>query len=160
MPASWQSDQVPCYYPVADTPNLFAEINGSVLGGRTFVEVAFPAAKVFAFEEFEWQPHLDPSTGTWVSDGTYFAYPNAHVGKLMFDGSVNDWATSGSGHGWNPYDPDDPADPLDDWQQRYLPLDQFPLPKPRTDEGRRRKLYQWFRWTRDGLQGVDYPTAP
>ena len=148
VPASWQLDQLPCYYPVHDTPNLFAGPADAELGGRTYDDVRFPSAKVFVHEEFEWAPRLDPRTRAWVSDGTYFAYPQARVGKLMFDGSVNSWVTGGSRRGWNP------AQPSVDWRQRYLPLDTFPLWPASTLSN---EIWpQWFRWTRLGLQGIDY----
>ena len=150
VPVSWQPDYFPCYVPVSETPHLFSGSGDVDLGGRTYDDVRFPSAKVFVHEEFEWAPRLDPRTRAWVSDGTYFAYPNARVGKLMFDGSVNTWVTADSHPGWSP------AQPSVDWTQRYVPLDTFPLWKPRTDEGLERELPQWFRWTRLGLQGIDY----
>lgn len=154
-PASWQPDESPSCFPISDTPHLFGgATEGVELGGRFFADVANPAQKVFVFEEFEWQPRLDPDTGTWVSDGTWFAYPNAHVGKLMFDGSVNDWQTGASNVGWNPSSPDY------EWKQTYKVLDTFPEWKPRHVAAQSRLLPQWFRWTRDGLQGIDYPTSP
>ncbi len=136
------------YGPVADTPHLFAAGAAfTEMGGRTIDEVAFPGQKVWIHAEFEWRPRYDWGAGAWVSDGLWATYGAARAPKLMFDGSVNDLPASRAGSSWNPGDPATPV-----WRQRYIPLDTFPLP----NGDRTRQLDQRFRWTRDGLAGIDY----
>lgn len=142
------------YAPVASSPHLFQlcglgmfSRGAELSDGRRFDEVWFPGKKVYFFEEFDRERDGDP----------YFAYPQARVEKLMFDGSVDRQSSRLAQTGPSPCK--SAAEP---WSQRYLPLDAFPLPLSglnETDE-----LPQPFRWTRLGLFGVDYtnrgPTAP
>lgn len=145
--SAWNPDGIdePSYVPVASTPHLFM---GNGLGqggefidlsGRDFAEVAFPATKVFFFEEFDREQPGDP----------YFGYDQARPEKLMFDGSVNGFASGDASPSWNA------AQGKQVWTQRYLPLDTFPTELP----GREGDLLsQRYRWTLGGLSGVDYAT--
>lgn len=152
VPASWQPDAVPGYVPVAYTPHLTMSVSpsgGSIpLGGRRLSEVALPAQKVHVHEEFDWRPVFDTGSMSWRSDGAWFAYGSARVGKLMFDGSVNDLPSAMSNPGWNAVQPDRV------WEQPYRAIHTFPLFRG-TDSNR--KLPMRFHWTRDGLGGIDYP---
>ena len=142
VPAAWNTDGIggqPTYIPVADTPNLFQGGNDVPLGGRKYLQVAHPSMKVYQFEEFD-----------RFSDrqGLYFAYPEAKCNLAFFDGSVRRLSTSEANPGWNP------AQPNQEWTQKYLPLDTFPPPKEGL--GNSREYCQRYRWTRYGLQGVDF----
>ena len=144
VPAAWNSDGIagaPTFIPVANTPHLFQDApGGAPLGRRRYTQVAHPSGKVHTFEEFD--RFSD-------KDGLYFAYPEAKPNLGFFDGSVRSESSADSNPGWNP---DTPAD---EWRQRYIPLDTFPLPKDGL-ENNNVEYCQRFRWTRHGLQGIDY----
>ena len=147
VPAAWNSDGTSgqsTYIPVNDTPHLFQELvrgndQYAPLGRRRFSQVAHPSGKVLMFEEFDRFSDMA---------GLYFAYPEAKCNLAFFDGSVRNMQTADANSGWNPNTPGD------EWMQRYVPIDTFPLPKSglrETDE-----FCQRYRWTRHGLQGVDF----
>ncbi len=142
VPAAWNTDGISgalTYSPVADTPHLFAGSNAVPLGRRKITQVAHASGKVMLFEEF------DRFTD---KRGLYFAYPEAKPNLAFFDGSVRSELTADSNAGWNP------SQPGTEWMQTYVPLDTFPLPKGGLgDPGR---YCQRFRWTRYGLQGIDF----
>ncbi len=134
VPAAWNRG----YGPVSDTPHLFSAPNGALLGGKRYAAVSFPSGKVHMFEEF------DRFTS---SDGIAWMYPEAKCNQLFFDGSVRGEVSANCNPGWNPNN----ATAL--WRQKYVPLDTFPLwfkGEP-SDE-----WFQYFRWTREGLSGIDY----
>jgi len=83
------------------------------------------------------------------SAGLYFAYPEAKCNLAFFDGSVRNEQTADANPGWNPDEPEQPA-----WTQIYVPLDTFPLPKGGTNDPT--QYCQRYRWTRYGLQGIDF----
>ncbi len=146
---TWMPDEHPTYGPVPDTPNLFQASGSSVrLGGRQLHEVVFPAGKVWMFEEFEWRPRFDWGSGAWESDGIWAPYAAARSGKLMFDGSVHDRPAADAASAWHPW-----ASGLEPWVQRYVPIMTFPAWR---GDDRNREIDQRFRWTRDGLAGIDY----
>ncbi len=146
--SAWNPDGIdePSYVPISDTPHLFRPYflgagQGSGvtldLSGREFSEVAFPSGKVYFFEEFDREQPGDP----------YFAYDHARPEKLMFDGSVNSFASGEAGVSANA------GEGVRNWRQRYVPLDTFPTELP----GREGELLsQRYRWTLGGLRGVDY----
>jgi prepilin-type N-terminal cleavage/methylation domain-containing protein len=142
VPAAWNTDGIAgsaTYIPITTTPHLFQGGTGIPLGRRKFTQVAHPSGKVMMFEEFD-----------RFSDkkGLYFAYPEAKPNLAFFDGSVRSELTSDSNAGWNPDQPDT------EWLQKYLPLDTFPIPKGGL--GDNTEYCQRFRWTRFGLQGIDF----
>ncbi len=142
VPAAWNTDgingQVTCY-PVATTPHLFATPNTVRLGERKYGQVAHPAAKVLQFEEFD---------RFSSRSGLYFMYPDAQSNLSFFDGSVRRERTGDANPGWNPNTPNA------EWKQRYVPLHTFPEPKTGLNE--QTTYCQRYRWTRYGLQGIDY----
>ncbi len=130
------------YRPVAATLHLFAATGPGVqLGRRNISEVAFPSQKVWMFEEFDREQAGSP----------YFGYDHARTEKLMFDGSVNRWA-SGDAHASIV-----PEYGLQPWKQIYVPLDTFPVPMGGL--GDMTLVHQRYRWTFRGLGGVDYGAA-
>ncbi len=142
VPAAWNTDGINgqvTYVPTANTPHLFQGGGNIVLGRRKVTQVAHTSSKVMMFEEFD-----------RFSDkkGLYFAYPEAKPNLAFFDGSVRSELTDECNPGWNP----DEADTV--WRQFYVALDTFPEPKGGLSD---RTLYcQRFRWTRHGLQGIDF----
>ncbi|MCC5822374.1 MAG: hypothetical protein LAT64_06535 [Phycisphaerales bacterium] len=146
---AWQPDQPNTppsfspgiYYPTQTTPHLYPSSfpNVFIAEGRNYAEVAFPSGKVHYFEEFDRRQAGSP----------YFAYDHARPAKLMFDGSVNEWASGFASESA------DPLDPRPRWRQRYVPLHEFPLPL--TGFGEETLLSMRYRWTFGGLRGLDYP---
>jgi len=142
VPAAWNTDGIngsPTYSPVSTTPHLFTGSPNLRLGRRKVTQVAHTSSKVMMFEEFD-----------RFSDkkGLYFAYPEAKPNLAFFDGSVRSELTDECNPGWNPTEPDAV------WRQTYIPLDTFPEAKGGENDP---TLYcQRFRWTRHGLQGIDF----
>ncbi len=138
VPAAWNQDRTPSYSPVAQTPHLFTAVGNVPLGGRKYSEVSFPSAKVHMFEEFD--RFSDAEGIAWM-------YPEAKCNLLFFDGSVRAEQSSDCNVGWRPQNPGQL------WRQAYIPLDTFPLwyKGDHTD-----RWFQYFRWTREGLRGVDF----
>jgi type II secretory pathway pseudopilin PulG len=126
--------------PVPQSPHLvtFSGRIDRLSRGRKFAEVAFPSGKVHLFEEFDRRQTGDP----------YFAYDHARPEKLMFDGSVNGRSSGEANPSWNPSSDDK------DWRQTYVPFHEFPIPLG--GFGDDTQLSQRYRWTANGLKGVDY----
>lgn len=152
VPAAWNTDGIggqATYHPVADTPHLFGnnyDGNGVStqipIGKRKFNQVAHPAGKVFQFEEFD---------RFSTRQGLSFMYPEAQCNLSFFDASVRRIASAEANPGWNPDQPDTT------WVQTYVPIDTFPEPKEGL--GDNTQYCQRFRWTRYGLQGIDFGGA-
>lgn len=142
VPSAWQSDGPNRYLPVATTPNLFT--GGpfvDLASGRNITEVSYPSQKVWMHEEFD-------------RDGKaplYFGYDQARAEKLMFDGSVNSWASGDANVAVVP------EYGFSAWTQRYVPLDTFPVPMGGLGDAA--EVHQRYRWTYRGLKGVDYGNA-
>jgi prepilin-type processing-associated H-X9-DG protein len=140
VPHAWLDDVDPQYTPSAESPHHL--VKGELekaLGGRRMSEVAHPSAKVFLYEEFD--RFSD-------SDGIYAAYPTARINMAFFDGSVRQEVVGDSNSAFDAEYPDAV------WEQRYVPLDTFPVPM--SGLGELKKLDMRFRWTKGGLSGVDY----
>ncbi len=142
VPASYSQDQrignLTTLAPAAGTSNLF-NVGNTPYGGRRASDVAFAPQKVWMFE---WHDRHSSDQGLW------YAYPQARPNKLMFDGSVNDFATGDASEGFSPNDPTDP----EPFVHAYTPLSTEPAPV-----GDPSQLYAVsYRWTRGGLAGIDY----
>ncbi len=125
--------------PVPSTPHqLLVGQSVRFSDGRNYLEVIIPSAKVHLFEEFDHEQAGSP----------YFGYDHARPAKLMFDGSVNDWASGAANPSWNP------RDGKVEWRQKYVPIHTFPLPAGGL--GDETLLSQRYRWTLGGLKGIDY----
>jgi type II secretory pathway pseudopilin PulG len=140
--SAWNRDGLAlesAYIPLAATPHL-SQGNSTVrlADGRFYPEVAFPSSKVHFFEEFDRRQAGTP----------YFGYDHAAPLKLMFDGSLNDRPSGEANASWNP------AMGKQEWRQRYVPLHTFPVPLG--GFGDETLLSQRYRWTFNGLGGVDY----
>jgi competence protein ComGC len=140
VPSAWNPDTIGLrYIPIPQTPHLFVSGGGVDLHtGRNISEVVYPSQKVWMFEEFDREQAGSP----------YFAYPQAQSEKLMFDLSVNSWA---SGDANSAVVPEYGMFP---WKQTYVPLDTFPVPIGGLGDSR--LVNQRFRWTFRGLLGFDY----
>ena len=145
VPAAWNADRGATYVPIPDTPHLFTAYQPDnrppQLGRRRFSEVAFPSAKVYMFEEFD---------RVTDRDGLYFAAPEATCNLMFFDGSVRAETTRNANAGAHPVD----TPQTTCWKQDYVPIDKFP--KWNGSLKRNAAIPQWYRWTRGGLQGIDF----
>ncbi|MCR9075703.1 MAG: hypothetical protein NXI07_06655 [bacterium] len=139
VPDAWQPDSGPRYIPVADSPHLFSGSSGVPLSaGRRITSVLHNANKVWMFEEFDRDR----------SHPLYFGYDEAEVEKLMFDGSVNSWASGLAAPSVVP------EYGIFHWKQVYVPLDKFPVPVGGLGDST--EVSQRFRWTYGGLTGINY----
>ena len=139
VPYAWQGDGPDnVYAPVASTPHLYQSIGTPELGRRLMGDVAFPAQKVHMHEEFDFEQKRYP----------YFAYDHAIPEKLMFDGSINSQSSGDANSSYSP------ANPSEEWTQTYIPLDTYPIPLGGLNDPT--QLNMRYRWTLNGLQGVDY----
>jgi len=140
VPHAWVDDVDPQYSPSADSPHHMVKGDSEEpLGGRKMSEVKFPSQKVFMYEEFD--RFSDPK-------GIYAAYPEAMINMAFFDGSVRQEMVEDANSAY------DDENPTRVWEQRYVPLDTFPVPMGGLGE-----LKKWdlrFRWTKGGLGGVDF----
>jgi len=140
VPSAWQQDHpAQRYIPVESTPHLFAGGFGIDLHtGRRFTQVLHPSNKVWMHEEFDRDRN----------QALYFGYDDAKTDKLMFDGSVNNWASGIAAPSVVP------EHGIFHWRQKYVPLDRFPLPVGGL--GDETLISQRFRWTYGGLSGINY----
>ncbi len=137
---AWVDDDEPQYVPMAGSPHHMVDMGtGKPLGGRKMTEVKFPSLKVFMYEEFD--RDSDPK-------GIYAAYPEAKVNLAFFDGSIRGERTMSANSAFDAGNPDGV------WEQRYVPLDTFPVPMGGL--GEEELLDLRFRWTKGGLGGFDF----
>lgn len=149
VPASWSPDtrvgDMLTVGPVERYYNLFTRIDrGLRLGNRKLSEVNFPGAKVFMFEY-----HDRHSSDKAI----FYAYPVARSNLLFFDNSVRAELTEGSNPGFDPNNPSGVA-PAVIYDPAPGAADPPPLYNPDGDT-----LKGHYRWTRDGLRGVDFGGA-
>ncbi len=143
VPDAWQSDRPgQRYIPVADTPHLFFlsgfPFDGFLSNGRKITDVLHNANKVWMYEEFD-RDRAQP---------LYFGYDEAQSEKLMFDGSVNNWASGIAAPSVVP------EEGIFHWRQTYVPLDTFPVPVGGLGDST--LVSQRYRWTYGGLAGINY----
>ncbi|MAO20677.1 MAG: hypothetical protein CMJ25_07995 [Phycisphaerae bacterium] len=141
VPFAWQGDGPnDVYVPVSSTPHLYSGTGSIVLGQRLMSDVAFASQKVHMHEDHDREQKRFP----------WFAYDHAAVEKLMFDGSINSQISGEANDSYSP------ADPNNVWRQRYVPIQHYPIPLGGFNDST--ELNMRFRWTKNGLQGIDYPT--
>ena len=106
---------------------------------RRYSEVAFPSAKVHAYDTH--QRHFGRP---WI----YYAIPDARVPVLMFDGSVSMRLTKDANEGFQPNNPRSP----EPTQFRYVPFG--PDGDALNADGD--EVIGYYKWTRGGLRGIDF----
>ena len=140
VPAAWNGndpDFGDVYGPVDSSMHLMFNPVGpftSLHYGNQMSHVLFPSSKVFIHEEYDRRRAVP----------TNYAYDAARPYKLMFDGSVNQRASGQANPAVNPI-----TGEL--WTQPFIPLDTYPFAGFIWDVVNPR-----YRWTLDGLAGVDY----
>jgi hypothetical protein len=103
-------------------------------------DVTFPSQKV----------HMHDSQDRHHFPGRqlYFGYPQARQPLLFFDSSVRTFRSGDGNEGWNPRVPT-----ADDYRYPYAP-DAWESP---TLSGQAtEQVHAYYRWTRGGLQGIDF----
>lgn len=139
-PASFSPDKWPTFKQANSEHNLFStEGFPFKLGGRRGGEVQFPSQKVFFFEYYDHH----------ASRPQYYAYEDSKCALSFFDGSGSRRPTGEANRGWNPKNPTSPPrfiyKPDPSWE-----------PGGTTNGSTTQVLDGWYRWTRGGLQGLDY----
>jgi prepilin-type N-terminal cleavage/methylation domain-containing protein len=116
---------------------------GAVLGGKKLADVAFPGNKVSMHDSH--QRHMSNK------GPRFYAYTDARLPLLFFDGSVRVEITDDSNWGWAPNSPT-ASGPGGYTRMRYQP-DAWEGPLPSTAES---LVTGHYRWTRGGLAGIDF----
>ncbi|HZW09306.1 MAG TPA: prepilin-type N-terminal cleavage/methylation domain-containing protein [Phycisphaerales bacterium] len=146
VPASWAPDKrsggvsTVSQYPLDH--DLFTFPQETPLGRRQIREVDFPSSKVQMFDFYDRHSTAKPQ---------FYAYADAKTDLLFFDGSVRFLRTGDSNISFRPNNPS---------MDRGMTMDYVPNPayEPPARSGRNKDedLETYFRWTREGLHGVDY----
>ncbi|MCB9844414.1 MAG: type II secretion system protein [Phycisphaeraceae bacterium] len=156
VPASYDRYASDIRSPVAQTRRIsqtnlhrdyinpgFHELGGETL---TNADVRFPSNKVF-FYDSQGRHHGRRSL--------FMGYPDARVTMLMFDGSVGIRRSDESNPGWKPTSPAEPGPA----QYYYGPESWEPPIRDGTWTNWQDLVNGYYRWTRGGLEGVDYDSA-
>lgn len=148
VPASWAPDQrtsVPTVTQSTNNHNLFTYAgDATTLGRRRASDVYFPSSKVQYFDYFS--RHRGRLN-------LFYAYPEAIVSLLMFDGSVQLRMSQDANEGFQSNQPASPSPTYLQYQPRITPWES-PTPTGNPFD----TLKGWYRWTRGGLRGVDFGT--
>jgi len=104
--------------------------------------VDFPSSKVQMFDFYDRHSTAKPQ---------FYAYPDAKTDLLFFDGSVRFLQTGNSNKSFRPNNPQNDRGTTMD----YLPNPAYE-PPARSGGEKDEDLESYFRWTREGLHGVDY----
>jgi len=147
VPVSWTQDKRTVnsrpVYQYKRNHDLFWFPGNTILGRRQIREVDFPASKVQMFDFYDWHGGAKPQ---------FYAYADAKSNLLFFDGSVRFKTVGESNKSWKPLQPGDLS--------KHSLMDYVPNPvfEPPTRSGNASDvdLESYFRWTREGLHGVDY----
>jgi prepilin-type N-terminal cleavage/methylation domain-containing protein len=147
VPAAWSPDQGPeAVWQYTEHPHLFYTPGRTTpWGGRRFYEVTFPGQKVWYYDFFD----------RHRKKALYHAYDDAVSSLLFFDTSVRAIETRQTNVGFDPSNPKS-SSPT---RYNYTPDGYFARGiEPPTRSGKASELVTgYFRWTRGGLKGVDYP---
>ena len=147
VPASWAPDKrigsVMTVSQYVANHDLFTFPLATELGKRQLREVDFPSSKVQMFDFYDRHS---------VATAQFYAYPDAKVDLLFFDGSVRYLMTGDANLSFIPNNP---------WNETGRTLTTYrpnPVYEPPTRSGGAAdaQMETYFRWTREGLHGVDF----
>jgi len=145
VPASWAPDKgtpaTNTVYQYKQNHDLFWFPNPR-FGERQIREVDFPSGKVQMFDFYDFHS---------AAKAQFYAYPDAKTNLIFFDGSVRFLTTGDSNKSFPPNNPRSPQTTLMD----YRPNDLYE-PPTRSGGVADTDLETYFRWTREGLHGLDY----
>jgi hypothetical protein len=149
VPCAWSPD-LGTPYPVSQDrelvpgSHLLYGDSGLKLGGRRIDEVGYPSQKVMLFDLFDRHS---------AKRMRFYAYPRSIQPLLFFDGQVTMRKTGDADRGWDPNDPTSPNPTV----YHYYPAGN----EPPTESGHEYDdVYGYYRWTRKGLNGLDYGGKP
>jgi prepilin-type N-terminal cleavage/methylation domain-containing protein len=147
VPSSFSEDTGPyCLTQATNAPGcheVYTVYPGQTkLLTRSQDAVQFASQKVWMFDLFD--RHFYKRT-------LWHAYPVASQPLLFFDGSVSVRKTQDANHGWNPSTPDSADATIYPYWPSVGGLDPPTLSGNPSD-----MVTGYFRWTRDGLAGVDF----
>ncbi|MBK7404048.1 MAG: prepilin-type N-terminal cleavage/methylation domain-containing protein [Phycisphaerales bacterium] len=151
VPASWAPDKttpsggntVYQYQPDHDL-FWFPSKNRPWMGRRQIREVDFPASKVQMFDFYD--RHSTAKT-------QFYAYADAKTNMLMFDGSAGLKTTGDANNSWRP---NQAGKSEATTIFTYLQNDAIGEPPTRSGGPSDPNLETYFRWTSEGLHGIDY----
>ncbi len=146
VPASWAPDkgtpQTNTVGPVRSHHDLFSFPPRARLGERQIREVDFPSGKVQMFDFYDFHG---------AAKAQFYAYADAKSNLLFFDGSVRFLTVGDSNLSFRPNAPQRP----DHARMTYVPNEIYE-PPTRSGNDTDEDLEPYFRWTREGLHGLDY----
>jgi prepilin-type N-terminal cleavage/methylation domain-containing protein len=127
---------------------LYTDVGGKRVGGRRMDEVSFPSQKVAMFDLFDRHQ---------FNRVIFHAYPVASQPLVFFDGQVTTRKTSDADIGGFPLSPSS--------SNPYRAVTNYPYypgpSEPRTLSGADFDMVNgYYRWTRNGLRGLDYGGKP
>jgi prepilin-type processing-associated H-X9-DG protein len=149
VPASWAPDKrtpkgptISQYVPNHDL--FWTTGRKGYLGRRQIREVDFPSSKVQMFDFYDRHSTAKPQ---------FYAYADAKTNLLFFDGSVRFLVTGDANNSWRPNAPS-----KSEQSQQFTYLQNAAIGEPPTRSGGASdtNLETYFRWTSEGLHGVDY----
>ena len=147
VPASWAPDKIrgttSTVWQYARDHDLFyfPRDRDLLFGERQIREVSFPSGKVQMFDFYDFHS---------AAKAQFYAYADAKTNLLFFDGSARFLTTGDANLSFRPNGPStDNTSKMD-----YLPREYEP--PTRSGGERDDRLETYFRWTREGLYGIDY----
>jgi prepilin-type N-terminal cleavage/methylation domain-containing protein len=147
VPAAWSNQTGGYALSQADQPALDNHLLYNSYSGwqqqffnTTMDKVTFPSSKVYLFDLFD--RHSAKRT-------IFHAYPDAKQPLVFFDGSVSVKRTGDSNKGWNPTNPTSSLPTV----YYYYPS---PGEPPTLSGATSDAVIGYYRWTRSGIQGVDF----
>lgn len=130
---------------VPPEPHLMGIVGGAGFKQRQLNQVAFPSGKVHLFEEHDWA----------TPDKAFFMYPQANINMSFFDGSCRQRKTADANPGWDTSGPPNSLRNATAPRYAYTPIDAKWFPAP-LNGNTSQTLFGVYRWTRGGLQGIDF----
>ena len=152
MPAAWGGDlgrlsncnQAAVNQQTRDHDTYFDNscgVNYSFWGRRRIDEVSFPGQKVAVADE----------QSRHFGRDIYYAYEQARQPLLFWDGSVSVRVTGDANPGWDPANPHDQRT-----TEAFAYRPDLGFESPTLSGAPLEMVKGWYKWTRGGLQGVDY----
>jgi prepilin-type N-terminal cleavage/methylation domain-containing protein len=147
VPAAWSEQTGFGALSQADVPSVgnhllywYYDANTQHFFNTRLDKVGFPSSKVYLFDLFD--RHA-------AKQNLFHAYGFAKQPLAFFDGHVGFHRTDDANRGWNPTNPNSTTPTV-----YYY----YPGPgEPRTISGNAYdQVYGWYRWTRNGIKGVDF----
>lgn len=123
--------------------------SASRFGGRRMDEVQFPSQKVMLFDLFD-RHHYQRTL--------FHAYPIARQPLAFFDGQVSVRKTGDADKGW--HRADNLSTPVDSSMPTIYYYYPSPAEPPTLSGAPSDQVFGYYRWTRNGLRGLDYGGKP